>query len=95
MAESPAATESQGDVSGLQAGPATGPLAQPAGSAVMHLVPSIPYHWRGRWRYDPVTTPWMPASRWVTMPWNGWTEADFPMGGDRTMLSVVLREYLP
>jgi hypothetical protein len=30
-----------------------------------------------RWHYDPVTTPWMPAGRWFTMPWNGWNEADF------------------
>jgi hypothetical protein len=35
------------------------------------------YHWRARWHYDPVTMPWMPASRWVTVPWNGWNEADF------------------
>jgi len=26
------------------------------------------YHWRIRLRYDPVTTPWLPASRWVTVP---------------------------
>ena len=35
------------------------------------------YHWRMRWHYDPVTTPWMPAGRWFTIPWNGWNEADF------------------
>jgi hypothetical protein len=35
------------------------------------------YHWRIRWLYDPAMTPFMPASRWVTIPWNGWNEADF------------------
>jgi hypothetical protein len=51
-------------------------------------------HWRARWRYDPVTTPWMPASRWVTMPWNGWNEADFrTLGQPRVFLPLVLRNY--
>jgi hypothetical protein len=55
------------------------------------LVPDMPYHWRMRWRYDPATTPWMPASRWMTVPWNGWNEADFRTGGSRIMLPLVLR----
>ncbi len=55
------------------------------------LIPDVPYHWRMRWRYDPVTTPWMPASRWMTVPWNGWNEADFRTGGSRIMLPLVLR----
>jgi hypothetical protein len=59
------------------------------------FIPDTPYHWRVRWRYDPVTTPWMPASRWVTMPWNGWNETDFRTGGGRALLPVVLRDYLP
>jgi hypothetical protein len=59
------------------------------------LAADTPHHWRVRWRYDPVTTPWMPAGRWVTMPWNGWNETDFRTGGDRALLPVVLREYLP
>jgi hypothetical protein len=60
---------------------------------VSGLVPDVPYHWRIRWCYDPATTPWMPASRWMTVPWNGWNEADFRTGGSRIMLPLVLRDY--
>jgi hypothetical protein len=50
------------------------------------------YHWRIRLRYDPVTTPWMPASRWVTVPWNGWNEADFYLlPSCQVFLPVVVR----
>ena len=52
-----------------------------------------PYHWRVRWRYDPVTTPFMPASRWLTVPWNGWGETDLRTSGSRVMLPMVLRDY--
>jgi hypothetical protein len=53
-----------------------------------YLVPhslhaGTPVHWRARWRYAPSTTPWMPASRWVTTPWNGWNEMDLRTGGDQ------------
>lgn len=58
---------------------------------VSGLIPDVPYHWRMRWRYDPATTPWMPASRWMTVPWNGWNEADFRTGGSRIMLPLVIR----
>ena len=57
------------------------------------LIRGVQYHWRVRWRYDPATTPWMPASRWVTMPWNGWNEADLRSRGSRIMLPSVLRDY--
>ena len=57
------------------------------------LLYGTPYHWRVRWRYDPVTTPFMPASRWITVPWNGWNETDLRTGGSRVMLPVVLRDY--
>jgi hypothetical protein len=34
-------------------------------------------HWRARLRYHSVTTPFLPThSRWITIPWNGWQEAD-------------------
>ncbi len=33
-------------------------------------------HWRARLLYHPVTTPFQAHSRWLTMPWNGWNEAD-------------------
>ncbi len=60
-----------------------------------YLVPDMPYHWRLRWHYDPVTTPWMPASRWITQPWNGWNETDLRAGGSRALLPVVVKEYSP
>jgi hypothetical protein len=51
------------------------------------------YHWRLRWHYNPATTPYMPASRWLTMPWNGWNEQDLRTGGDIVFLPLVLRDY--
>jgi hypothetical protein len=51
------------------------------------------YHWRVRWRYDPVTSPWMPASRWVTIPWNGWNEADFRTASYQVFVPLILRDY--
>jgi hypothetical protein len=53
--------------------------AHAAGTAVFvrNLLPGHWYHWRVRWLYDPTTMPFMPASRWMTVPWNGWNEADF------------------
>jgi hypothetical protein len=47
------------------------------------LVPSQPpggLHWRMRVLYDPVTTPFAQASRWLTVPWNGWNEIDLRLG---------------
>ncbi len=56
------------------------------------LLPGTSYHWRVRWLYDPVTTPWMPASRWVTIPWNGWNEQDLrTFGAPPTYLPMILR----
>jgi hypothetical protein len=49
------------------------------------------YHWRARWHYEPTTSPWLPTSRWVTMPWNGWSEQDLRTAGWRFMLPQVLR----
>jgi hypothetical protein len=49
------------------------------------------YHWRIRIRYRATTTPWMPAARWVTIPWNGWNEEDFRTIGTIVYLPVVLR----
>jgi hypothetical protein len=53
------------------------------------------YHWRMRWRYNPATTPFLPASRWVTVPWNGWNEMDLRTPGGRVTLPLVLRAYEP
>jgi hypothetical protein len=57
------------------------------------LSADTPYHWRVRWRYNPATTPFMPASRWVTIPWNGWNEQDLRTGGSRVMLPLVIRNF--
>jgi hypothetical protein len=53
--------------------------------------PGTAYHWRLRMLYNPATTPFMPAGRWVTVPWNGWNEEDFRTAGSRLQLPVVLR----
>jgi hypothetical protein len=52
----------------------------------------MPFHWRLRWIYDPATTPFMPASRWVTVPWNGWNEMDLRPSGVCISLPVILRD---
>ncbi len=57
-----------------------------------------PYHWRLRVLYNPATTPWMPTSRWVTVPWNGWNEQDLrtgaaPISGSRVYLPIVQCEF--
>ena len=56
-----------------------------------HLAPQTLYHWRIRMRYHPVTTPFMPASRWFSAPWNGMNEADFRSGSARLLLPLILR----
>ncbi len=53
----------------------------------------VPYHWRIRILYNPATTPWMPASRWVTVPWNGWNEQDLRTPGSSIYLPLVFRNY--
>ncbi|HSR33898.1 MAG TPA: FG-GAP-like repeat-containing protein, partial [Anaerolineae bacterium] len=57
------------------------------------LLFGMPYHWRMRFRYHPGTTPFMPASRWVTVPWNGWNEQDLRTSGARILLPLSLRGY--
>jgi len=39
--------------------------------------------------YDPGTTPWMPAGRWATVPWNGWNEEDLSTPGSHPFLPLV------
>ncbi|MBN1919777.1 MAG: hypothetical protein JW892_00915, partial [Anaerolineae bacterium] len=58
-----------------------------------HLSADTAYHWRVRVHYSPVTTPFMPASRWLTMPWNGWNETDLRTAGTRVFLPLVLRNH--
>jgi hypothetical protein len=49
------------------------------------------YHWRARVLYGKVTHPYMPASRWVGMPYHGWNEADFRTVGSRLYLPLLMR----
>jgi PKD repeat protein len=44
---------------------------------VTGLTSSTPYHWRARLLYRPGNPLGQAASRWVHIPWNGWTEIDF------------------
>jgi hypothetical protein len=53
------------------------------------LIPDVPYHWRLRTIYNPGTTPFMPASRWITIPWNGWNEQDLRTAGGRIFLPAL------
>lgn len=43
---------------------------------VSGLSAATTYHWRVRFLYHPVTTPFQQTSRWFTQPWNGWNETD-------------------
>ena len=56
----------------------------------VNLPRAMSYHWRTRILYSPATTPFLPASRWMTIPWNGWNEADFRSDG-RIFLPMVVR----
>ncbi len=44
---------------------------------VAGLAQGVSYHWRFRLRHEMASTPFLPASRWLTPPTNGWDEADF------------------
>jgi hypothetical protein len=53
---------------------------------VTDLRPGTAYHWRARLVYRPGNWLGQAASRWVHIPWNGWTEQDF-----RTIPGVSFR----
>jgi hypothetical protein len=55
----------------------TGTVGVELNELVSGLSGTTVYHWRVRLLYHPATTPLQQYSRWVTMPWNGWQEADF------------------
>ena len=67
--------------------------SDPAWYNIYELSPGTAYHWRVRWRYYPAYMPFMPAGRWLTVPWNGWNETDFRTKGSRIFLPVVMRNY--
>ena len=58
--------------------------ADTAGAQMSELVtglsPDALYHWRVRLHYHPAITPFRQYGRWLTMPWNGWQEADLRTG---------------
>jgi hypothetical protein len=52
------------------------------------------YHWRGRVLYDPVNLPYQSHGPWITIPWNGWQEADFRTGPTATPSLQDIINYL-
>lgn len=52
-------------------------------SRVIHgLALNTFHHWRVRVLYHPAAVPFQPHSQWLTIPWNGWNEADFRTGSE-------------
>jgi len=49
---------------------------------VAGLASGTVHHWRVRLRYHPATTPFQQRSRWLTVPINGWQEADLRTSPD-------------
>jgi hypothetical protein len=68
----------------------TGATGADLNELVSGLAFDTAYHWRVRLHYHPATTPFQQYSRWLTMPWNGWTEQDLRTGSP-TYLPLVLR----
>jgi uncharacterized repeat protein (TIGR01451 family) len=54
----------------------TGTGGSPIEAPLSGLLSGRMYHWRARVLYDPVRSPFAQKSRWFTVPWNGWQEAD-------------------
>lgn len=67
------------------------PHGQPHFQIASGLETGALYRWRARLLYNPATTPWMPASRWVTIPWNGGSELDFRTYGSRSYLPLLIK----
>jgi hypothetical protein len=72
-----------------------GTHGQPRSLTLYQLELGARYHWRARVLFDSATTPFMPASRWFTMPWNGNSETDFRTVGFRFYTPLVLRAPIP
>ncbi len=49
--------------------------------------PGTVYHWRARLRYNPASQPYLPATRWLSLPYHSWNEAD--------LRTLYLYTYLP
>ncbi len=52
----------------------------------------IIYHWRARMLYNPASMPFMPATRWFTIPWNGWNESKLRTAGASVFLPFTPKE---
>ena len=63
----------------------TGTAGAQANELVSGLSPDTVYHWRVRLRYHPASTPLQQYSRWLTMPWDGWQEADLRTMQEKTL----------
>ena len=50
------------------------------------------YHWRMRLYYDKVDQPYLPASRWLAMPYHGWNEADLRTPSIDLFLPTIIRQ---
>jgi hypothetical protein len=73
----PLGTQLIGDYSFSWGGPANYSIGHDTYISPFNLEGGTPHHWCLRWYYNPATTPWMPASRWVSLPYHGWNEAHF------------------
>jgi YD repeat-containing protein len=62
---------------------------------VTGLTPDTPYHWRVRLRYRPGNPLGQSASRWIHIPWNGWTETDFRTSTPAVTTRVITYTYDP
>jgi RHS repeat-associated protein len=62
---------------------------------VTGLTPDTPYHWRVRLRYRPGNPLGQSASRWIHIPWNGWTETDFRTSAPAVTTRVITYTYDP
>jgi hypothetical protein len=54
-----------------------GVAGAPLAGVLSSLTPGKVYHWRARLRYHLAVFPYQQYSRWITIPLNGWQEADF------------------
>lgn len=68
----------------------------PLGTGTTMMGPPVtmcqPIHWRLRVLFDQATTPFMPSSRWVTIPWNGWNETDMRTSFECNYLPLELKQ---
>jgi hypothetical protein len=57
---------------------------------VSGLTPNTPYHWRLRICYRLAEAPFQSCERWLSIPRNGWNEADMRTGPG-TYLPLIMR----